>query len=129
MRAPRKLEGKAIWPHCAELRVGAALARQRRSARRGAERLLARGAAGFLSTAHTVLYYDRHGRDVFRRLAAIVFCVSTGVFMVAVGALLDASRATMEKLYFAGMAAGVAVWVARRFPIRIAKRSIDANAQ
>ena len=26
--------------------------------------------AGSLSTAHTVLYYDRHGRDVFRRLAA-----------------------------------------------------------
>ena len=25
--------------------------------------------AGSLSTAHTVLYYDRHGRDVFRRLA------------------------------------------------------------
>jgi anaerobic magnesium-protoporphyrin IX monomethyl ester cyclase len=28
--------------------------------------------AGSLSTAHTVLYYDRHGRDVFRRLAAVV---------------------------------------------------------
>jgi hypothetical protein len=28
--------------------------------------------AGSLSTAHTVLYYDRHGRDVFRRLASIV---------------------------------------------------------
>jgi hypothetical protein len=26
--------------------------------------------AGSLSTAHTVLYYDRHGRDVFRRLAS-----------------------------------------------------------
>jgi hypothetical protein len=26
--------------------------------------------AGSLSTAHTVLYYDRHGSDVFRRLAA-----------------------------------------------------------
>ena len=26
--------------------------------------------AGALSTAHTVLYYDRHGRDVFRRLAS-----------------------------------------------------------
>jgi anaerobic magnesium-protoporphyrin IX monomethyl ester cyclase len=28
--------------------------------------------AGSLSTAHTVLYYDRHGRDVFRRLAPVV---------------------------------------------------------
>ena len=28
--------------------------------------------AGSLSTAHTVLYYDRHGRDVFRRLASVV---------------------------------------------------------
>jgi len=28
--------------------------------------------AGSLSTAHTVLYYDRHGRDVFRRLASEV---------------------------------------------------------
>jgi anaerobic magnesium-protoporphyrin IX monomethyl ester cyclase len=28
--------------------------------------------AGSLSTAHTVLYYDRFGRDVFRRLAATV---------------------------------------------------------
>ena len=28
--------------------------------------------AGSLSTAHTVLYYDRYGRDVFRRLAAVV---------------------------------------------------------
>jgi anaerobic magnesium-protoporphyrin IX monomethyl ester cyclase len=28
--------------------------------------------AGSLSTAHTVLYYDRYGRDVFRRLASAV---------------------------------------------------------
>ena len=46
--------------------------------------------AGSLSTAHTVLGYDRHGRDVFRRLASVVRGgADRGQRQGRAGALLD----------------------------------------
>jgi hypothetical protein len=49
--------------------------------------------AGSLSTAHTVLYYDRHGRDVFRRLAAVVTGGVIGARTRSVSARFDLDAA------------------------------------
>ena len=48
--------------------------------------------AGSLSTAHTVLYYDRHGRDVFRRLASVVRGGVIGASAKVVPARFDLDR-------------------------------------
>src|SRR5204862_4362430 len=49
--------------------------------------------AGSLSTAHTVLYYDRHGRDVFRRLASVVRGGVIGASAKVVAARFDLEAA------------------------------------
>ncbi|HEY2571559.1 MAG TPA: hypothetical protein VGI27_08795, partial [Solirubrobacteraceae bacterium] len=49
--------------------------------------------AGSLSTAHTVLYYDRHGRDVFRRLASVVRGGVIGASAKVVAARFDLAAA------------------------------------
>ena len=59
-----------------------------------------------------------------RLLASIVFCISVGVLMVAVAALLDTSHETAEKLYFVGIGAGlVLLTCAGRMNVVIPARS------
>jgi hypothetical protein len=55
--------------------------------------------AGSLSTAHTVLYYDRHGRDVFRRLASEVRggVIGAGVKVVPARFDLDAAAEALAR--------------------------------
>ena len=68
--------------------------------------------AGSLSTAHTVLYYDRHGRDVFRRLAPVVRGGVIGASPKLVAARFDLAAAG-EALERRGQRSGT-TWSASR---------------